>query len=321
MQQSHSPHYVSRRTAIRTWLAAFLGLTSARAGTIISPDPIGVGEGKIGADTEVLKKAIDFSPFMTETDPLKTPLECIDGRPPVDVDALVGAKLAGGVVSLQSAFAICGNPLNDTQTLALFGPNGRLPYVPGWHIDTDHSIDGKEPTLKAGIEGTGCGASDKQKAILHNFVTQSAKVSPIVQSILWTEFDASLFDHLVRTTKEDVPHDARGLASLLAERRQRGTVDVLATWEHHDANHGHHESYVLINTVPNTTLDNTLLQKAHEHAQAFCVDVWLLKDIAQKLYPDNAVEQKKYLHALVAYQVATYITLANGSQKVAIISE
>jgi len=95
----------------------------------------------------------------------------------------------------------------------------------------------------------------------------------------------------------------------------------LQTGEHHEENHGHHESYVLINTVPNTTLDNTLLQKAYKNAQAFCVDVWLLKDIAQKLYPDNAVEQKNYLHALVAYQVATYITLANGSQKVAVVSK
>ncbi len=95
----------------------------------------------------------------------------------------------------------------------------------------------------------------------------------------------------------------------------------MQTGEHHEENHGHHESYVLINTVPNTTLDNTLLQKAYKNAQAFCVDVWLLKDIAQKLYPDNAVEQKNYLHALVAYQVATYITLANGSQKVAVVSK
>lgn len=48
--------------------------------------------------------------------------------------------------------------------------------------------------------------------------------------------------------------------------------------------------------------------------------MWILKDIAQKLYPNNVVEQKKYLHALVAYQVATYITLANGTQKVAVVS-
>lgn len=70
----------------------------------------------------------------------------------------------------------------------------------------------------------------------------------------------------------------------------------------------------------NTTLNNTLLQKTHKHVQAFCVDMWILKDIAQKLYPNNVVEQKKYLHALVAYQVATYITLANGTQKVAVVS-
>lgn len=259
---------------------------------------------------------------MVSTDPSVTPCECYDGRPPVDINALVGAKIAGWVVSIQSAFAMCGTPMSDEQTLALFGPNGPLKdRKPGAHIDTDHSKDGRSPELKPGTVGTGCGASDKQKTILHNFATQSDKIAPIVQSILWSEFDPSLFKNLVTTTKENVPHDARGLAQVLAQRKQAGTVDVLQTGEHHEANHGHHESYVLINTVPNTTLDNTLLQKAHKNAQAFCVDVWLLKDIAQKLYPENAVEQKKYLHALVAYQVATYITLANGSQKVAVISK
>lgn len=74
--------------------------------------------------------------------------------------------------------------MNDEQTLALFGPNSRLPYIPGCHIDTDHSKDGRSPELKSGIEGTGCGASDKQRTILHNFVTQGDKISPIAQSIL-----------------------------------------------------------------------------------------------------------------------------------------
>lgn len=120
---------------------------------------------------------------MVYTDPSKTPIECIDGRAPVDIGAPVGAKLAGGVVSIQSAFALCGNPLSDKETLALFGPSGRLPYSPGCHIDTDHSNDGKNPELKIG-EGTGCGASDKQKTILHNFVTQNEKVAPIVKNIL-----------------------------------------------------------------------------------------------------------------------------------------
>lgn len=121
---------------------------------------------------------------MVPTDPLKIPIECYDGRPPVDVNALVGAKLAGGVVSLQSAFAMCGTAMNDEQTLALFGPNGRLPYIPGCHIDTDHSVNGIAPELKTGTEGTGCGASDKQKTILHNFITQGDKISPIVKNIL-----------------------------------------------------------------------------------------------------------------------------------------
>lgn len=123
--------------------------------------------------------------------------------------------------------------------MALFGPNGPLKdRTPGGHIDTDHSKDGKGVDLNPQTQGTGCGASDKQKAILHNFVTQSDKITPIVQTILGDQFDATILAGLLKTTIEDVPHDPRGLAFALSKRQERGSLDVLVTGEdHHDHNH------------------------------------------------------------------------------------
>jgi|GEM_PF-1441842 len=42
--------------------------------------------------------------------------------------------------------------------------------------------------------------------------------------------------------------------------------------------------------------------------------MWFLRDIAKNLYPEDLVKQKKFLHGLVAYQVATYGLLTDGSQ-------
>ncbi len=69
--------------------------TRTQAGTTILPGTIGAGSGTIEAVPEVLQQNINFEPFMVTTDPSITPFECLDGRPPVDTNAPVGAKFAG----------------------------------------------------------------------------------------------------------------------------------------------------------------------------------------------------------------------------------
>lgn len=69
-------------------------MTAAKAGTIVSPEPIGAGVGKIEANKEALAQNINFEAFMVSTDPTIA-LECIDGRKKSFAsDAPVGAKLA-----------------------------------------------------------------------------------------------------------------------------------------------------------------------------------------------------------------------------------
>lgn len=75
-------------------MASVFTNTRTQAGTMILPQPIGAGSGTIEAVPEALAKNIDFGPFMVTTDPSR-PLECIDGRKPVDESAPVGPKLAG----------------------------------------------------------------------------------------------------------------------------------------------------------------------------------------------------------------------------------
>jgi len=145
---------------------------------------------------------------------------------------------------------------------------------------------------------------------------------PIVHSILGEDFSPEIYNNLAQSAIYPT-HDARSLVAALAAEStvQKYTIDVLRTGGYPDGlnqNHGHHESFVLINTVSGKTLNNAKLAAAHPHVQAFCVDLWFLRDIAEKLYPDDEQKRKQYLHALVAYQVATYYTLANGKQLIAI---
>ncbi len=78
---------------------------------------------------------------------------------------------------------------------------------------------------------------------------------------------------------------------------------------------------VIFNNIPNSTIDRDALVK-DTNKQVFIVDLWYIKELANRLATGpNAVQQAKQLHhAMVTYQVATYITLCDGSHRAAVLS-
>jgi len=94
-------------------------------------------------------------------------------------------------------------------------------------------------------------------------------------------------------------------------------VEVLdSDHANHAPNHGHREFGVLVNYVDGTSLDRDGFT-ADTGEQVFVIDMWYIDKLANALATGpNATEQYEQLReAMVSYQVATYLTLCDGSQQ------
>jgi hypothetical protein len=79
--------------------------------------------------------------------------------------------------------------------------------------------------------------------------------------------------------------------------------------------HGHTEIALVVNNIEDTTIDRDGFFKQTGN-QLFKLDMWYLKLAAKAMASGPHAEQQysSLLNAMVAYQVATYIKLCNGSQ-------
>jgi hypothetical protein len=76
----------------------------------------------------------------------------------------------------------------------------------------------------------------------------------------------------------------------------------------------------VFNYVRGTTVDRDAYL-ARTGRQAFGVDMWYLEDIAAAMMSGpSKVTQEQLHHALTAYQVSTYLTLCDGSQRAALVT-
>ena len=85
--------------------------------------------------------------------------------------------------------------------------------------------------------------------------------------------------------------------------------------------HGHREMMVVFNYEENTTIDRDAYFKA-TGKQVFVVDVWYLRKLANYMATGTEAETQAsdLYHAMLAYQLATYVTLCDGSHRAAILT-
>jgi len=228
--------------------------------------------------------------------------------------------------------------------------NDTKPVIVGGHVDVDaYNTDFSE-------QKTGCGAADKfienmsllsKRAVTLRYTdgtqhtetidevdARLAAVTDLTKQVFETAgyYDVDTVDELVsnvikeatQLVDEAVFADWNGIIMKdnLAEKGAN-RVTVLDTSDGGDTGvHGHTERKVLFNFKENTTFDqdgyfDSTKEKDGEGREIFDVDVWHIRDIANKLSEhENAGTSAESLFAGgIAFQIATYLGLCDGTHR------
>lgn len=298
--------------------------------TVIVGDKIGAGFGAINAgeiaDDRKGELGYAVRENMVKVDP-SLPSCCIDGRtclhtmnqsPTQPRPAVAGGALVTAYAAAEMVGWFGDDKLSSVERLSRINQvlltNG---IKSGGHVDM-HAVDAK---FKAhnGNARTGCGADDLLRQIVMQSYENPSLVRGTSATLLGNEYDESAWtlvprEQLEARTSEWVPTD-------VVEELGSESGDSVEVLESDDSpTHGHLEIAVIWNNIENTTFNRDKFTE-ETGEQAFKVDAWYIDKLAKALATGpNAVDQYKQLkHAMVAYQVATYLTLCDGSQRLIIV--
>lgn len=296
-------------------------------------DAISAGYGKIhaeGMDVEAAAQELvrDIEGYL-EGVAKDAPSCCIDGRdcvtcmddepteprPGIAGGALVTAYAAAELVGWFAPDA--GSSTDRLQTVqdhldaVIDDQTGKPTIVTGGHCD-------QSAVATAFEEKTGCGAGDRLPEILIQRHENSKAINSFVELVLDERFDSSDTEVV----------DQETLAARHADWTPKDFIEVIGGTENgkhkveiltsdpQSETHGHAELAVVFNDVENTTVDRDRLVR-ETGKQVFDVDLWYLRKLAKVMAvgPNAETQERQLLHAMVAYQIATYLTLCDGSQR------
>lgn len=289
-------------------------------------DQVGVGMGKIHAgevapDHEAgLAEAVES--HMVGVDP-NVPSCCIDGRHCVHTMHGTAteprASVAGGALTTAFAGAELAGWFGDdtSNTQQRLGRVNRLLRAagikPGTHVD-EAGVANEFVDPVTGLPATGCGAADKFPIIMQTVHEQAGTVHELTAAILGDGYQAEALQ-LAPTVNTERFADWR--PTDIVDACGNDTENNVEILESDDTpTHGHREIAVVVNYRENTTLDRDVFVD-DTGEQVFVVDMWYIDKLAKTLATGpKADEQYQQLrHAMVAYQVATYLALCDGSQR------
>ncbi len=288
----------------------------------VDADPAATGKISAGEttreDAETLGGAAKER--MVAVDPT-APSCCIDGR--LCVHTLDGEKtgprasVAGGaLVTAYAAAELVGwfgaedqdVPAKRLSRVAsLLRANG---VVLGNHCDENAAPLLNDP--EASPTATGCGADDRLPEIMAKVYDRTRAMNAIVEPLMDGDYQAELQFQPRETVKE---RSAQwNPIDVVTTINNKQAIEVLKS-PHSEPNHGHAEVGVLFNYVEGTTLDRDAFVR-ETGKQLFVVDMWYIDKLADALAsgPDMVAQRALLKQAMVAYQVATYLTLCDGSQ-------
>lgn len=294
---------------------------------------IGAGDGHISAegfearDGQELAETI-AQKYLVKVKP-NAPGVCIDGREctctmhSAESKSEPGPSLAGG--TLLSAFGAAemleGYYGNQSASTSL----GRLAEVKeslvsagvamGGHV-TEAAAQNNFLNKENEVE-TGCGLNDKFKQVMAEMHgPHAALIRDTTEALTEQSFAAKL------RTGENIAervadYDAKSGLDILVgkEGENKDAVEVLT------GQHG--ELMVVFNYVEGTTVDRDALVR-ETGKQVFVVDMWYIEKLAGTLAagrPDATDMKAQLYHAMVAFQIATYLALCDGTHRPALIKQ
>lgn len=292
-------------------------------------DPIGVGHGTINGgnissdSAEELKTPISEHLVRVSAD---APSSCIDGRP--CSSCMDGSETeprpsvaGGGLITAYAAAELTGwfededtNPAVRLNNLSTFLAALQIKF--GGHCDESavaaefKSIDAEGKV----IPKTGCGANDRLPEILTQPFQNQAEVTALTEAVMNHGFSKSNYNPAFMNFT-----DPETIGREVADWNPVDLIDKLGgeSAANIEILKGTHAEFaVVFNYVEGTTIDRDAFAE-DTGEQAFVVDVWYLEKLAAAMArgPEIEKQQKHLLHAMVAYQVSTYLTLCDGSQR------
>lgn len=272
--------------------------------TVSVTEKIGAGFGSIGVpemSQDVAEaEARESAGFLTKID-WRNPAVCIDGRHLAEGEEALplGAHMAGGAETLLVAAKSVGYHLEGKE---LIGRAKELGFTLGGHDADSNKAENYE-------NGTGCGACDKCDSSCGLLNEHKQTAEPTVAALMGADFEAETYGRV---------------ALVPVEGGVRGVVDdslIETLHDDHEGVHGHREQMVIFNYVEDTTIDrDTYFEQTGK--QVFVVDMWYLKRMANALATGVEAEKQasELYHAMVDFQVATYLALCDGSHRAGILA-
>ena len=300
---------------------------------VIMGEPIGVGNGKITASEcpqdrlEYLKKKVPEHRVDVSSD---APLCCIDGRCGLHTLAGRGTEprpsLAGGPVTAYAAAELVGLLGDQEGTPAeRFVRVVELLEAAGIRVG-NHIDQGAEETLDDNGEltgqKTGCGANDHLVENVGHIYTEREAVLSFAALLMGGEYDERYADFADGSSLQTHLSDWNPVAATnILAKRDADSIEVLES-DKNSPTGGHAELFVVFNYDEDTTIDRDAYFK-DTGEQIFVVDMWMIDKIANALAvgPEAEDMRNRLRHGMVAYQLGTYLTLCDGSQRPVIVKE
>lgn len=295
-------------------------------------EPIRVGFGNISAgeisDKEIITASKQIKHCLANVSPM-APSCCMDGRYSEgtldDITEIAEARpsVAGGAdITAYAAAEMTGiwfaKDNNQTVKERLTSIDTTLReqgIIPGAHSD-ECAVKDNFKDKKTGLFKIGCGPSDHFTDILDRHYDSFDIIDRYTAMLLGSKFDQNYMKLIPNDKLQDAVKKWNSIDPLhiITEASSGNSVEILRG--------DHSEVVIIFNFIKDTTLDRyRFLSKSN--VKAFVIDMWYIDKIAFAMAatrPKSIEMFSQLKHAMVAFQIATYLTLCDGTQRPIILS-
>ncbi len=290
---------------------------------------LGFGEGHLHVDT-TLEQAQEIAETINNKYLKKVsehaPGQCMDGRyckcTAANTETTLGPKLAGGPE--QSGFAAAeltaGYYADDISEVSADRAVlvGEKLTTNGIAIGGHMTVAARENNYvnpKTGKPQTGCGAGETHTGATERIAKADENVIKTTQKLTGRTFDTSNVVPASTIEARNANYSPKDMLDIELAQNEGKSTEVLEG--------AHDERVLVLNWVRGTTVDRDALLKETGKG-AFVVDMWYLEDVARAMVagrPDANEMFSAIYDNLVAFQVAVYAELCDGSHPVISLSE
>jgi len=188
--------------------------------------------------------------------------------------------------------------------------------IPGAHSD-EYAIEDNFKNSKTGLSKIGCRTSDHFIDILNRPYDDFDIIDKYTAMLMSNKFDKKYMKIVANDKLQETVNkwDPINTLHIVTKASSGKCVEI--------SRGSNTEVIIIFNFVKDTALDRyKYLSKAG--VQAFVVDMWYIDKIANAMAASrpNSIEVfNKLKHAMVAFQLATYLTLCDGTQRPVILTD